>query len=99
MQTPLAWPCCMKDGLKEGNLAANGKLLKINSQLLPKMPDISTMTKSRAQHARSKSDGAGSVEAIGSLSFLWETASWRQSNRCELCLVRWWVVGLLPEAI
>jgi hypothetical protein len=41
----------MKDGLNKCNLMANGKLLKIKSQALPKMSDISTMTKFRAEEA------------------------------------------------
>jgi len=41
----------MKDGLKKCNLAANSKLLKIKSQPLSKMLDISTMTKFRAEQA------------------------------------------------
>ena len=53
--------------------------------------------------AGSKSDDwaegrIGPVDAIGSLSLPWATASCRQSNRCELCLVCWEVVGVLPEA-
>jgi hypothetical protein len=39
----------MKDGLKKRNLTANGKLLKIRSQPSLTMPDISTMTKFRAE--------------------------------------------------
>jgi hypothetical protein len=41
----------MKDGLTNGNLVANGKLVKIRSQPLPKMSDISTMMKFRAEQA------------------------------------------------
>jgi hypothetical protein len=41
----------MKDGLKKSSLVANGKLLKIKSQPLSKMSDISTMTKFRAEQA------------------------------------------------
>jgi hypothetical protein len=41
----------MKYGLKKSNLVANGKLLKIKSQPLSKMSDISTMTKFRAEQA------------------------------------------------
>jgi len=37
--------------LKKSNLVANGKLLKIKSQPLSKMSDISTMTKFRAEQA------------------------------------------------
>ena len=38
-------------GLKESSLVTNRKLLTINSQLLSKMSDISTMTKFRAEQA------------------------------------------------
>jgi len=41
----------LKHGLKKSNLVANGKLLKIKSQPLSKMSDISTMTKFRAEQA------------------------------------------------
>jgi len=41
----------MKDGLKKSNLVAKGKLLKIKSQPLSTMSDISTMTKFRAEQA------------------------------------------------
>jgi hypothetical protein len=41
----------MKDRLKKCNLVAKGKLLKIKSSRLPKMSDLSAMTKFRAEQA------------------------------------------------
>jgi hypothetical protein len=41
----------MKDGLKKSSSVAKAKLLTIKSQQLSKTPDISAMTKVRAEQA------------------------------------------------
>jgi len=52
-------PFEMKSGLKKSSSMANGKLLTIKSQLLSKMSDISTMTKSRQDMRWQLSASAG----------------------------------------